>query len=137
MGRLSRRIPAAVGRPRTLVRLTLALGALLVAGALALDMSGRAPRTAGSDHTGTPVFAAAVPAGGELCQASPFLPGDAARVQLLIGSYGQRLPELRLLFTGARGAPAATGQLPAGAREGLVTIPLRHAHGAPPATTFC
>jgi hypothetical protein len=137
MGRLSRRIPAVVERRRTLVRLTLAVGALLVAGALALDMSGRAPRIAGSDHTGTPVFAAAVPAGGKLCQASPFLPGDAARVQLLIGTYGHPAPELRMRFTGPGGTPAATGNLPSGAREGLLTIPLRRIPGAPPARNFC
>jgi hypothetical protein len=127
----------AVPTPTAATRLVLAVALLIVTGVLALDMSGSAPRSAGSDHTSTPVFAAAVPAGGLLCQPSAFLTGDAARVQLLVGTYGHPVPDLRLLFTTAAGAEAGAGHLPAGAKEGLVTISIRVVHGLSTETNFC
>jgi hypothetical protein len=123
--------------PRQIARLVVTIGLLIVVGALALDMRGRATRSAGSDHTATPVFAAAVPAGGLLCQPSVFLPGDTARVQLLIGTYGHPVPDLRLRFTTAAGAEAASAHLPAGAKEGLVKIPIKIARGQSAETLFC
>jgi hypothetical protein len=109
---------------------------LVVAGTLALDMSGRAPRTAGSDHTATPVFSATVPAGGRLCQGHVSLPDDAARVQFLLGTYGHPVPDLKLSFIDAGGNPVAEAHLPAGAREGLLTIPIDRVRRAP-ATAAC
>jgi len=115
----------------------LGVALLLVVGALVLDMSGSAPRTAGSDHTGIPVFSASVPPGGQLCQTAPRLATDAAQVQLLIGTFGHPVPELRLRFLDAAGAEVANGHLAAGAKEGLVTVPLRRARGAADATGVC
>src|SRR5450759_5316845 len=100
-------------------------------------MSGRAPRTAGSDHVGTPVFAASVPGGGVVCQPASPLPQDAARVQLLVGTYGRPVPELSIRFLGASGEAVATGILPAGAHEGTVTIPLTHVRAAAASTSVC
>jgi hypothetical protein len=119
------------------VRIVLAVALLLVVGALVLDMSRSAPRTAGSDHIGTPVFAASVPGGGELCQPASPLPQDAARVQLLVGAYGRPVPELRIRFLTTGGEAVATGTLPAGAHEGSVTIPLIHARAATASTSVC
>src|SRR5262249_10568913 len=90
------------------VRVVLAVALLLVVGVLALDASGRAPRTAGSDHTSPAVFSAAVPGGGVLCQPASYLPADAARVQMLIGTYGRPVPDLRLSFIDAKGLGVAT-----------------------------
>jgi len=112
------------------VRVVLGVALLLVAGALALEMSGRSARTAGSDHAPTPVSSALLPGGGVLCQATPFLPDDANRVQVFIGTYGRLVPDLAIRFTDAAGAEVAAGHLPAGAREGLVTIPLDRVRGA-------
>jgi hypothetical protein len=109
---------------------------LVVVGALVLDMSASAPRTAGSDHTATPVFSATIPAGGRLCQGHVSLPDDAARVQFLIGTYGHPVPALRLSFIDAGGNPVAEGHLSAGAREGVLTIPIDHVRRAP-ATAAC
>jgi hypothetical protein len=119
------------------VRVVLALALLAVAGALVLDMSGRAPRTAGSDHVSTPIFAASVPGGGAVCQPVSPLPQDAARAQLLIGTYGRPVPELSIRFLTAGGEAVATGILPAGAHEGTVTIPLTHTRTAAPSTSVC
>ena len=119
------------------VRVILCVALLAVVGALALDMSGRAPRSAGSDHVGPSVFSAAVPGGGVLCQPVQGLPGDAARAQLLIGTYGHPVPKLQVRFLDAAGAAVAVGQLPSGAREGPVSIALTHHPRSPAATEMC
>jgi hypothetical protein len=111
-------------RPSLRVRVVLAVGLLLVVGTLILEMSGSAPRTAGSDHVSVPVFAAVVPGGSTLCQPVAPLPRDAERVTLLVGTYGLPLPRLTVSFSEAGGAPVAAGTLPGGGREGDVTVPL-------------
>jgi hypothetical protein len=118
-------------------RVVLVLALAVVVGALALDMSGRAPRTAGSDHVGEPIFAATVPGGATVCQAVSPLPGDAARAQLLIGTYGHPVPALSMRFLAASGEVVATGLLPAGAHEGAVTIPLTHVRAGAASTNMC
>jgi hypothetical protein len=87
-------------------------------------MSGRAPRTAGSDHVGFAVFSASVPGRGVLCQGAAGVPEGAAHVQLLIGTYGHPVPDLRIEFLTAAGVVLAAGHLAPGAREGVVSIPL-------------
>jgi hypothetical protein len=119
------------------VRVVLALALLVVVGALVLDMSGRGPRTAGSNHVATPVFAATVPGGGTVCQPASPVPGDATRVQLLIGTYGHPVPELNIRFLAAGGEAVADGTLPAGAGEGAVTIPIVHPRAALDSTSVC
>jgi hypothetical protein len=119
------------------VRLVLGVALAVVAGALILDASGHAVRGAGSDHSSPTVFTPTVPPGGVVCQPAAFLPDDAARVQILVGSFGRPVPDLRLRFLDAGNTEIATGHLPAGAREGIVTIPLRHAHAARTATSVC
>jgi hypothetical protein len=119
------------------VRLVLGLALLVVAGALVLDMSGSAPRSAGSDRVGAVVFAAAVPRGGEACQPIAPPPDDAAQVQVFIDSYGRPVPDLSLRLLDPAGSEAAAGHLPRGGREGYVTIPLRRVRGAPAATRAC
>jgi hypothetical protein len=119
------------------VRVALGVALVLVAGTLILDMSGRAPRTAGSDHTSSPVFAATVPGGGVLCQPSPILSNDAARVQVLIGTYGRPVPDLLIRFLDPAGTEIAAGHLQAGAREGYVTIPISRVRRAPAPTSVC
>ena len=119
------------------VRVVLAVALVLVAGVLVLDASGSAPRSAGSDHVGTPAFSTSVSGGHAICQPVAALPADAATVQLLIGTNGHPVPDLLIRFIDPSGRPEAVGHLAPGAREGLVTIPLRHVRGAPPATSVC
>jgi hypothetical protein len=119
------------------VRLVLGLALLAVAGALVLDASGSASRTAGSDHNGAVVFSATVPGGGEVCQPVAPPPNDTAQVQVLIGTNGGPVPDLSLRLLDAARREAAAGHLPAGAREGYVTIPLRRVRAAPAATRAC
>ena len=107
------------------VRVVLGLAVIAVATGFIIDMSGRAPRTAGSNHTSPIAFVGTVPRGGTLCQPAADLPDNAARVQMLIGSYGRPLPVLRVDFFDAANNQVASGQLSPGGREGLITIPLR------------
>jgi hypothetical protein len=118
-------------------RIVLGLAVLLAAGALALDMSGRAPRIAGTDHVSPAAFSATVPRGGKLCQPSMTLPDDAQRVEVLIGTYGTPVPALAVGFIGENGQTAATGLLPEGAREGYVGVPLHYPHGPTVNGTLC
>jgi hypothetical protein len=119
----------------TAARLALGLALALVLAVLALDMSGAAPRSAGSDHNNPAVFAATVPGGGTLCQPIVPLPVDVARAQLLIGTYGHPVPALQLRFNGAGGA-VASGSRPAGGAEGTITIPVHRLSGVV-ASSFC
>ncbi|HEV2923493.1 MAG TPA: hypothetical protein VGW98_05645 [Solirubrobacteraceae bacterium] len=119
------------------VRIVLGLALAAVAGALILDASGRAPRGAGSDHAASALFAANVPGGEIVCQPDAFLSDDAARVQIQIGTFGRPVPDLRVTFVDLAGTPVASGALPAGGREGLVTIPIKRTRRAPASTTAC
>jgi hypothetical protein len=109
----------------------------LAAGALILDMSGRAPRIAGTDHTNPIGFVASIPSKGTVCQAGMLLPADSGSVEVLIGTYGPPVPALTATFEGAGNRVIATGRLAAGAKQGYVRIPLRHTSGAPVGGILC
>jgi hypothetical protein len=112
------------------VRVVLAVALVLVAGAVILDMSGRAPRIAGTDHTNPVGFVATIPSGGSVCQPSMVLPPDTGSVEVLVGTYGQSVPALAASFKDPAGRVVASGELAAGARQEYVRIPLRYAHGS-------
>jgi len=111
------------------VRVVLAVAVLAVAVALVIDMSGRAQRTAGSNHNNPVVFAAVVPGGGVVCQADQAPPSDAAEAHLLVGTYGLPVPALELDYLSSTGEVVAAGRLPAGAIPPNVTIHLSRARG--------
>jgi hypothetical protein len=119
------------------VRVVLAIALLLTAGALALDMSGRAPRLAGTDHVDPLVFAATVPGGHTLCQPGMVLPPDAASVTMLVGTFGHPVPALAVRFLDDRGVLVARGSPAPGTREGNVTVALSRTRGAAVAGTLC
>ena len=119
------------------LRVLLALAVALVAGGLALGMSGRAARSAGSDHVAPAGLVLAVPGGGVLCQRVAFLAADAARAQVLISTVGGSAPDLRLRFLDARGAVVASGRVQAGAHPGYVSIPLAHVEPAIQPASVC
>jgi hypothetical protein len=118
-------------------RLVLGVALLLALGALVLDMSGRAPRIAGTDHVSPAIFAAALPHGGTLCQPAMVLPADAQRMEMLIGTYGARVPAISADFVASDGTAVAAGGLAAGAREGNIRVPLGYPHGATAEGTLC
>jgi hypothetical protein len=119
------------------VRVVLGIALLLVAGALVLEMSGRSPRIAGTDHLNDVAFVATIPGGQALCQPQMILPGDAQRVQMLIGTYGPPAPSLAVSFLGAGGHVLAGGRLAAGAPQGEIVVPIGYPHGATALGTLC
>jgi hypothetical protein len=119
------------------VRVVLGVAIAIVAGALILDMSGRAPRIAGTDHTNPIGFGAPIPSKGVICQAGMLLPSDTGSVEVLIGTYGPPVPRLTATFEGAGNKLITTGRLAAGAKQGYVRIPLRYAHGGPVGGILC
>ncbi len=124
---------------RLAVGVLLAVGVVLVAALFIREMSGSAPRTAGSDLIRPDTFSVILPAGGTLCQPVGPLPSDAAQASVLIGTYARPMPAVSLRFlTGSRQL-GAYGQLAAGARaeQGYVMVPLRRIRGAPPIATAC
>jgi hypothetical protein len=119
------------------VRVVLGVALALVAGVFILDMSGRGPRIAGTDHTNPVGFVASIPSHGSVCQSGMLLPSDSGSIEVLIGTYGPPVPQLTATFEGAGNRLIATGRLVAGAKQGYVRIPLRHAHGAPVGGILC
>lgn len=116
--------------------MVLAVGVFLTVAVLVWEMSGAAPRTAGSNRLSPVVLAASVPGKGVLCQPVGPLPPDAARVRMLVVPHGPP-PALGAVFTDAAGAIVAAGKAPAGALAGKVTIALNRTPGARPASNFC
>jgi hypothetical protein len=119
------------------VRVALGVALALVAGALILDMFGRAPRIAGTDHTNPVGFVATVPSGGTVCQPGMLLAPDTGSIEVLIGTYGQVVPALEASFRGVGDGTLATGRLAGGAHEGYVRIPLRYSPGTAAPGTLC
>jgi hypothetical protein len=121
------------------VRVAIGLAVLATAVGLVLDMSGSAPRTAGSDHVARPIFADGVPGGGVLCQGATVLPDDAARMNILIGTNGKRMPRIAIDFKTADGRTVTRGVVRAGTAPiaAGVTVALRYPHGPSTAGTFC
>jgi len=118
-------------------RLVLGVAFLLAVGALALDMSGRAPRIAGTDHVSPAAFSAVLPHGGTLCQPAMVLPSDAQRIEMLVGTYGTPVPAIAADFVSVGGATVAAGRLARGAHEGYVQIPLVYPHGPTAEGSLC
>jgi len=106
-------------RVRVVVVATLAL----VAVASAAVLSQRAPRLAGTNAIKHQHFVVELPPGRRACQDHTLLVDDAARVELLVGTYGRPVPPLAVAFTGADGAPLARGR-GGGGPEGHVVVPL-------------
>lgn len=122
---------------RKSVRVVLAAGVVIVIAVLVLEMSRSAPRTAGSDHVATPVFSAALPHGGVVCQPVEPPPEAMAAVRLLMGTYGRPVPALAVRFLSVAGVTVSRGTLAPGAREGYLTVPMRRTGELSDAASVC
>ncbi len=118
---------------KRLVPLVLAVGTLLTAGVLVLDMSGSGPRTAGSNRVppqGISVFATG---GQTVCQVIPGFPYDAGRVGVLLSAFGRLRPSVEMTFLGS-GNRVIARTAAEGGGQGLVLMPIRRLSWAPAAT---
>lgn len=119
------------------LRLVVALATALVAVSVVVVLSHRVVLNAGSDHIVPASFVATVPPDGELCQINPYLPADARRAQIVVGTNGRPVPGFALRFVNAAGAVVASGSLPPGAGEGPVSIPIVTGPDATSAARLC
>jgi len=107
----------------------LAVAFAVAIGALALDMSGAAPRIADTDHLNPVGFFTSMRGGQEMCQPQMLLPDDAQRVEVLIGTYGPPVPALAARFIDSDGKVVTSGYIPAGSPQGKVAVPFAYPHG--------
>jgi hypothetical protein len=119
------------------VRVVLGVACALAIGALALEMSGAAPRIADTDHLNPVGFFTSMRGGQEMCQPQMLLPDDAQRVQVLIGTYGLSVPALAVRFVDTRGRVVSSGRIPAGSPQGYVAVPIVYPHGRTVNGTLC
>lgn len=112
------------------------IGSLVILATFLLEMSGAAPRTAGSNRVRPLQFAAVIPGGGTVCQALGGLPQQAAQAEMLIGTYYRPLPPLGLRFLDGSGRIVALATLSGGGRQGYVRLPITRL-GSAAATRFC
>lgn len=121
------------------VRIAVGLALLATLTGFLIDMSGSAPRLAGSDHVHWPALDPAVavaPPHKAMCVVT-VLPSDTASI--LIAIHGAaHLPRIAASFVDLTGRRLATGVLPAGAPEsGGVLITLHHPHAPGVAGNLC
>ena len=107
------------------VRAVLAGGLLLLFAAVVFLLAQSEPRQAGSNYV--PEVAEVVKHSGSWrrCQDDETVPKDAAKLRLLIGTYGRPVPDLRVVVRRPGRGQVTTGSFPAGADEGHVEIPVR------------
>jgi hypothetical protein len=107
------------------VRAVLAAGFVLLLAAVAITLAHAEPRQAGSNHV--PEAEEVVKRRGvwRHCQGGEIVPKDAAKLRLLVGTYGRPTPRLRVRALAPGGGVATAGSLPAGRAEGHVDIPVR------------
>lgn len=118
------------------LRLAVAAALLCIVGLFVLEMSGRAPRLAGTNHVNFLGFVATVPPHGTICQPNTLLPADAAQAKIFVGTYSHPAPAIQLTFREGSHLVSA-GSLSAGAPQGYVAVPLAYPHGATRAGTLC
>jgi hypothetical protein len=114
----------------------LGVALVLVAGALVLELSGRARRISDTDHLNPVGFVATLGSGQELCQPAMLLPADVKAMEVLVGTYGSPVPAMTMRFL-VGGKQIAGGRIPAGAAQGDVLLPVSYPHGSNVAGTLC
>lgn len=103
---------------------------------LLLVLTESKPRQAGSNYVREDTLIARLPPAARACQRNEVVPTDAAQLRLLVGTYGQPLPTLRITLL-AWNAPPLRGTLPGGGKEGHVSLPIPTRRDATPRTTIC
>jgi hypothetical protein len=101
----------------------LAAGLVAIAAALVLVLADSKPRQAGSNYVLEAGPVLTLKGSGSRCQEQQVIPADSAALRLLVGTYGEPMPAVRVSAR-AGGRAIAAGRLPAGGEEGHVRIPI-------------
>jgi hypothetical protein len=118
------------------VRVLVGAALALVLAAVAVALSESKERLAGTNDLRAAEFVATLPAGARACQAGEFVPGDGARLRLLVGTYERPVPPLEVEIRSPAGS-RLRGKLPGGAREGYVEVPLERTTTPVSGATVC
>lgn len=119
------------------MRIALTVSLLIVGAGIALALSERGARMAGTSFVAQRHFAVALPPGTSACQPGTYLADDAAAVSALVGTYGRPRPALAVTFSEPNGSVVARGRLGAGRREGDVVLPLNRVVEGSRSVTAC
>jgi hypothetical protein len=106
------------------VRGVLAAGFALLLVAMAVTLARSEPRSAGANQVAELEEVVNLNGEGRHCKDGEIVPGEAASLRLLLGTYYRPSPELRVVVR-ADGRLVTSGRRPAGGPEGRVEIPLR------------
>lgn len=115
----------------------LAVGAAIVFVVFAVVLSRSRERMAGSNQIPSSQFVAFIGRSRHICQGQEIVPADAASLHATIGAYGQPTPPLHVRILDARGRLVTRGTLPAGWREGVVSVPIGRLDRTVDAATVC
>jgi len=107
------------------VRVVLAAGFVLLAGALVVTLGHSAPRSAGSNQVPETEEVVKLRRAARHCQGDEIVPGGAAAMRLLVGTYGRPAPRIDVAVRGSGGQTLTSGAREPGAPEGNVEIPVR------------
>jgi len=117
-------------------RVVIGVGLLAACAGLLLILTESKPRQAGSNYVREDTLIARLPPAARACQRNEGVPADAARLRLLVGTFGRPLPTLRISLL-AFNAPPLSATLRGGGKEGHVSLPIPTARDATPRTTIC
>ena len=106
------------------VGVVLAAGLAAVAVALVVLLAQSDRRQAGSNYVIESAEVAKLRGRAEHCQDGALIPADASALKLLVGTYGEPTPALRVTVR-QDGTLVSSGALPAGRRQGTLIVPLR------------
>jgi hypothetical protein len=95
-----------------------------------MALSSNRARLVGTNYVQTVGLSVSVPAGKQVCQPATFLVSGAGGARLVVGTYGRPTPRLIVRFVESGGSVVAYGNLGAGWREGVVTVPFERPVGA-------
>jgi len=119
------------------VRAVVAIGVVALVACVAVVLAQSGARQAGTNSILEIAQAAQLRSGERHCQPGETVPKDASGLRLLVGTYGQPVPELRVTVRDPDGRLVTDGRLPTGAHEGRVLIPLREVRQTTTGTEVC
>jgi hypothetical protein len=102
----------------------LGTGLVLLAGLVLVLLLGQAPRRSGSNYV--PEFGPVTELRGAArhCQEQELVPGDSGALDLNVGTYGGRTPDITVTVAAPAGRVVSRGRLAAGEPQGRVVIPI-------------
>ena len=106
------------------VRWVLGAGLALLLALVAFTLAQSAPRAAGSNYVPEVAEVVKLDGDGRHCQDGETIPGDAAALRLLVGTYGAPAPQIDVTVRERGGSLLTSGRLPRGAREGHLIVPI-------------